>query len=60
MVKSLLLDAIGMYIPFYVFNIEYPIDMKSTLGFVTQYVFGIEDSSINDRKITKLWDKLVS
>ena len=50
-----------MFMGFYI-HIEYPDDLKikSTLGFVTKYILGIKDTTLKDKKVDKLWDKLVN
>ena len=49
-----------MFLGYYVFNIEYPMELKGTLGFVTKYLLEIRDSTVKEKKVSKFWDKVIS
>lgn len=60
-IKEGLLEALCVQIMgFYVFNIIFPRELKSTLAFLTKYIFGIKDITLKCSKVEKLWNKLIT
>ena len=50
----------GMLGCYYVFNLEYPEELKSTLSFFQHALLGINDGLKKDAKVTKFLNKLRS